>query len=143
MLPRRAWDEAGMRSRARGRLTEVSWHLESSFLSFSVFLSPQDRLERDKHSSGHYHCFSSGGRVWNPASVSSAQRAVPLSAPDSPRTVAERAWGRRLWSDQREVPKQPLCPSNLHPSSAHHPSVRLSIHPLFPTVSSFVSLFYV
>lgn len=50
-------DEVGMRSRAGGRLTEVSWHLESSFLSFSVFLSPQDRLERDKHRSGHHYCF--------------------------------------------------------------------------------------
>lgn len=32
-------DEVGMRSRASGYLTEVSWHVEFSFMFFSVLLT--------------------------------------------------------------------------------------------------------
>lgn len=39
-------DEARTRSRARGHLTEVSWHLGSSFMSSSVLTSSQDMLKR-------------------------------------------------------------------------------------------------
>lgn len=46
-------DEVGMRSRARGRLTEVPWRLAFSF-AFSALSSPQDMLQREKHRPSYY-----------------------------------------------------------------------------------------
>lgn len=55
-------DEVGTRSRVRGRPTEVSWHLGSSFASSSVLTSPQDMLERQKHSQVIIIVFKESGK---------------------------------------------------------------------------------